>query len=303
MIKSTDEPTSNVDSHTRRAPQRGAGGRQWRRLGELLLVPIVVLSMTLGASESVPLAQAQGAKGTMTVRAIVDEIQVLDDMEGDFLWSKGKPDFYARVTIGGQTSKQGPIDNKNVINPGWTFEGTVPTAVPLNNASPRVRMVVEVWDDDGGLRGEDDHVDITRPDGRNLELSLPMDGCTAEGNFDRLEVAQAGEFCRLTLVTEGKGDDRARVHLTIVVGPSPLFQPQQYVEPNLYGYRLDLCLWWGEACGDMAAHAWCQANGYFQAYAWQPAYAVGPTFILGSSEICDDPGCDGFWVIQCGPPR
>jgi hypothetical protein len=77
---------------------------------------------------------------------------------------------------------------------------------------------------------------------------------------------------------------------------------QDFYAPIWNGIRLDWCLVWGGQCGEPAATEFCRQSGYTQAIAWEPALDVGmqtPTFVLGTGQICNEPGCDGFASITC----
>jgi len=75
------------------------------------------------------------------------------------------------------------------------------------------------------------------------------------------------------------------------------FEPPMVGGPA--GRRLDFCLVWGAQCGQPAADAYCQKQGWEKASAWEPAQRVGPTTILSGEQPCDDPSCDGFASITC----
>jgi hypothetical protein len=69
--------------------------------------------------------------------------------------------------------------------------------------------------------------------------------------------------------------------------------------------RLDYCFNWGVGCGQQAATAWCQAQGYAcGAVAFQEAHDIGasqPTRLIGTGAVCDQNFCDGFASITCKP--
>ena len=72
-----------------------------------------------------------------------------------------------------------------------------------------------------------------------------------------------------------------------------------FSNPMLDGYRLDRCYTWGENCELPAVIAWCKLKGFNQADFYENEDNVGPTKIIGTGEICDEPGCDGFKSITC----
>ncbi|MFP1632684.1 FecR domain-containing protein [Zhengella sp. ZM62] len=72
--------------------------------------------------------------------------------------------------------------------------------------------------------------------------------------------------------------------------------------PTWNGYRLDLCVLWAQRCGQEAADAYCQANGFAAAESFAEESDIGlatPTQLIGSGEICDQVFCDGFRYITC----
>lgn len=77
----------------------------------------------------------------------------------------------------------------------------------------------------------------------------------------------------------------------------------RFPEPRLdSGYRLDVCHTWGTGCGWAAAHAFCKTKGYARAAHYIVAPDIGKRDamqLIGSSEICGHPGCDGFKLVDC----
>lgn len=70
-------------------------------------------------------------------------------------------------------------------------------------------------------------------------------------------------------------------------------------EPRIDGYRVDVCLHFGQQCGKPAADAWCRMQGYAEASTWVTGGKGMHTKILGSGQICDQFYCDGFTSIHC----
>lgn len=71
------------------------------------------------------------------------------------------------------------------------------------------------------------------------------------------------------------------------------------------GHRLDLCLSWGADCGEPAATAFCEAEGYETAARWEVASDIGdrtPTKTLQDGLVCDEGFCDGFSSVTCEAP-
>lgn len=79
-------------------------------------------------------------------------------------------------------------------------------------------------------------------------------------------------------------------------------ESRDFSTPSVEGRRLDLCLVWGGQCGQPAADAFCQAQGFDAASAWEPENDIGaatPTIVLTGGAVCSHPDCDGFRTITC----
>jgi len=75
-----------------------------------------------------------------------------------------------------------------------------------------------------------------------------------------------------------------------------------YNKPKIGGLRLDWCRVWANECGQPAANAFCQSEGYSGATSFTKASNIGAfakTRVIGSGQVCDQPGCDGFAKIRC----
>ncbi len=67
-------------------------------------------------------------------------------------------------------------------------------------------------------------------------------------------------------------------------------------------YRLNYCLKWGKDCGQPAAKAWCEAQGFRHASDWKVDKNIGslfPTIVMGDNRVCSQFVCDGFREITC----
>lgn len=88
----------------------------------------------------------------------------------------------------------------------------------------------------------------------------------------------------------------------MAVGTLPAQETQTFPAPSVDGRRVDICLEWGAQCGQPAADAFCQEQGFDAALAWEPDEDIGavtPTVVLAGRAVCDDPSCDGFATITC----
>ena len=100
------------------------------------------------------------------VTVTISQLIALD--KGDAFSSE---DFYARVTIGGQTFKSEKIRQTDAVIPNWKFSAVVP--------SGRTDVKIEVFDKD---IVEDDQIDINRIDPkRDLDFVVNSRSCRVEG--------------------------------------------------------------------------------------------------------------------------
>lgn len=153
-----------------------------------------------------------GPANPVKVKTIIERVRGLDNMEGPF---GGDPDFYAVVSVDGQEfdNKANAIEDNNDIRPNWEFSKTV----DFNKGS--IPITIDIYDEDGGLRGDDDHVDVKPGSGRKLRLSLDMSACLT-GSTSAVSGDVTGA-CQTTIIVEGNGDDRAMLWFRIEVEPPP----------------------------------------------------------------------------------
>lgn len=89
-------------------------------------------------------------------------------------------DFYAVTKIDGQEFETPQFEDQTSIEPNWQFQKSVA-------ADSLVPVVLQIYDYDSGLRGGDDHVDLTAGDGNDLSLTVVVGrdpgGCRVGGNF------------------------------------------------------------------------------------------------------------------------
>lgn len=142
----------------------------------------------------------------------------------------GDVDMYARITVNNQEYTEAMQLDRESIQPAWTTMRFVDADLPL------VIVHYELWDEDGVLRGGDDHLDI-HSDGRFKDLDFlfnmttrQVGGLGIEGVFD----SPARLF-----TTQGKDSDRARLQFFITVRTlartgtlrPPRFPPTQPLPP------------------------------------------------------------------------
>lgn len=183
-----------------------------RRIWSLLMVMVV----TIGVGMGLGMPRQAAAGGLATVEVVINSVHQLDDID-----TAGAADFYAKVRIGDfPQERTGTYEDAMNITPNWTFRRQVARGTGLP-------VMIEIWDEDGGFNGGDDHVDINPNPGRSLRLWV---NTTSEGikhqDLVVIEgVAQSGGV--VMGIAAGDEDDRARMSFTVRV----------YFDPSLTVYN------------------------------------------------------------------
>jgi hypothetical protein len=71
--------------------------------------------------------------------------------------------------------------------------------------------------------------------------------------------------------------------------------------PQVNGVALDWCVTWGTDCGEVAAHRFCQLQGYGRSIGYL-TYTPGRTAVPGDGRICEGNSCGGFLRVECDGP-
>ena len=159
-----------------------------------LVFCILILCVTLLTVEQ---TTALGAvNGDYTVRVIIEHVTALDSLD-----TLGSADFYADITINGVTMRTPVVLDDNDIQPNWSHV----VQVPVNRAD--VAIEIALWDQDGGLNGADDHVDIQGESGRNLVFTVNLASCN--------------HSCVTVLSSSGTDNDQASIQLRTEVTKLP----------------------------------------------------------------------------------
>lgn len=167
------------------------------------------------------------------VTVIIQRVEQLECVDDTLWWCGSDGDFYSKVGIDGSEFESSAIGDDADISPNWTFNKIV--------SSRTANIHMEIWDDDGGLRFGDDHVDVTSSEGRSLDLALNLDDCSISGSVSG--------SCGATIVSSGTSDDRARIHFQVDVLPVRLGEVEVIVERLTTLECVDDFLWW---CGSSA---------------------------------------------------
>jgi hypothetical protein len=124
----------------------------------------------------------------------------------------GKADFYAQITVAGQTFTEAMQLDRSTVTPAWT------TMKFVRNTLALVPIRYQLWDEDGGARGDDDPVDINPRTGvRDLNFSLAVSNHSLFG--DLAGVHDSGSN---PVDTAGKKSDSDRGVLQFYVTERPL---------------------------------------------------------------------------------
>jgi hypothetical protein len=134
----------------------------------------------------------------------------INRVKGDFdSWPARQSDFYSRISIDGKQWKSGTKNNDNDYSPSnWEFSQNV-TGV-------NVPVTIRLFDDDSGLTGRDDHIDIDPNSGdRDLELAYNL----FTGDITGDATATGGE----EVYSKGGGDsDRGEIWFTVDFAPAQI---------------------------------------------------------------------------------
>lgn len=133
-----------------------------------------ILSLCLGACLLATPALAGPPQAWKTVKVTILRLAQIDNLDKGDQLTRDDADFYAVVTINGQSSKSLNM-SRDDGKPGWVFTEST------RNKS--VKITIRVMDDDGGLEDKDDHVDINTKSGKK-DLSLTYNLATGRVTGD-----------------------------------------------------------------------------------------------------------------------
>lgn len=140
-------------------------------------------------------AGAAPAAAEDTVTVVITRVKGLDrfDVGG------GKPDFFARVTIAGETFKTDPVKQQMDIKPDWKISKKV--------KSGKHDVKIEIFDKDVG--SPSDKVDINRVDNkRDLDFTVDTNSCNISG-------FSGGYSCGDTITRAGREKKNAEIQFRV----------------------------------------------------------------------------------------
>jgi hypothetical protein len=140
---------------------------------------------------------------------IVRTLQAKEDSVGFFevkIDPGGKADFYGKITVAGQTFVEAMQLDKADVSPAWT------TIKFLPSTTTQVSNHYELWDEDGGVSGDDDHCDInSAKNKRDLNWNFSVSSHNNTGDITGVHDSPAK-----AVTSKGSGDsDRAIVKLYV----------------------------------------------------------------------------------------
>ncbi|MBA2748338.1 MAG: hypothetical protein H0U45_06275 [Tatlockia sp.] len=129
----------------------------------------------------------------------------------------GKADFYAKITVAGQTFTEAMQLDRSDVSPAWSTIKFIPTALTS------VSIHYELWDEDGGTRGDDDHCDINQIAGKqDLDLTFLVGNQLLAGDIAGVRDSESN-----AVQSEGRKPDKDRAIVRFYVTEQSLNFPAQ----------------------------------------------------------------------------
>jgi hypothetical protein len=159
-------------------------------------IALTAVSFACGLLAVADVASAQSRRD---VSVTIDHVKALDRVD----WGvAGQADFYARVTIAGETFVTKPARGENDVRPNWVFTKSV-------RASARVPVKVEIFDKD--VFKPDERVDINRVNAkRDLDFTVNTYNCSIGGFSNSFR-------CKQPIMRGGQERKRAEVTFRVDV--------------------------------------------------------------------------------------
>lgn len=147
---------------------------------------------------------------------IVKTVQVAEKNDVGVFESKidpgGKADFYAKITVAGQTFVEAMQLDKSSVSPAWMTIKFVPAA------TTQVPIRYELWDEDGGVHGDDDRCDLNPTTGvRDLNFNFVVASHNNTGNITGVHDSPTN-----TVTSQGNKPDSDRAIVQFYVTERPL---------------------------------------------------------------------------------
>lgn len=179
-----------------------------RRVSAVAAAVLVASGLTVAAPAFDAAAAPPPTTATLTL--VIEVVRGLNGIE------TGLPDFFPRASLAGGPQLGGDsltVDDDGEITPNWTF--TTEVDIPGDPYAMSTHVNFQIWDDDGGVNGPDDPVDITAGAGNYADLTINVGRCL-DRTPDVAAITGAAEgACGSGLVTTGVDEDRASVRFRV----------------------------------------------------------------------------------------
>ena len=188
----------------------GLIGNDKLRAGELIETPS-------GSQPAVPIAEYK-KRAVIVATTKVEELQVgLTESRIDI---GNNPDFFAKISIGGQNFIEAMQLDKASFEPKWTSIYFVTSSSPLT-------INYELWDEDSGTSGGDDPIDINPVAGRTV-LNFKFNPATrlCAGDVEGIYDSSSNTYS-----SEGATPDADRARVRFYVTSRALVAPAAPVTP------------------------------------------------------------------------
>jgi len=128
-----------------------------------------------------PIDIPSAARSTVDRRVVIIRTLSVKEREVGFFEQKidpgGQADFYAKITVAGQTFIEAMQLDRASLTPSWT------TLKFVHRFGLPLKIRYELWDEDGGLGGDDDHCDINpKENARDLNFSYVLGSHACSGD-------------------------------------------------------------------------------------------------------------------------
>lgn len=151
------------------------------------MISTLILS-TMMATSPIP-APTWIPQGEPYLRVI--HLHAIDNLDKGDMFGKNRADFFAYVTVNGKMYKT-KIMSKDDGYPNWM--------IPLDSSRRINKIHIALMDDDGGLEGKDDHVDIN-PRAQHKDLIFTYNRSTGRMTGD------INGWFNKPVMSTGRGDD------------------------------------------------------------------------------------------------
>lgn len=142
---------------------------------------------------------------------VVRTLQVAEKNDVGFFEQKidplGKADFYAKVTVDGQSFTEAMQLDRASVSPAWRIFKFIPAAASSTGVH------YELWDEDGGMRGDDDHCDINPTAGKkDLDFTFSVANHMLTGDISGIHDRETN-----AVQSDGRKPDKDRAVVQLYV--------------------------------------------------------------------------------------